>query len=61
MSAPADRVLRMLATSGTVAVIICQLCGSLVVADGERQHDLAHRASLLGGTDEDGSEAYSAP
>lgn len=53
MNAPAGTVLRLLATSGTISVVVCPLCAALLVADGEQQHGLVHRAALLRDSEDD--------
>lgn len=58
MNTPDAPPVRLLATSGTISVVICRLCAALVIVGGERQHDLAHRAQLLGAPEgiSDGAE-----
>jgi hypothetical protein len=38
----ARRMIRLLALSGTVRVVVCPLCAALVVAEGVRQHEHVH-------------------
>ena len=50
------RPFMVLSTAGPVPVTVCQFCAGLVLAlaDGEAQHERAHRAQLRASDDQEG-------
>ena len=47
----AGRMVRLLATAGTLRVEVCPLCAGLVLASGAEQHARVHAVGILGRDD----------